>query len=122
MFGTEVVIPAKVGLPSYRVESYLDLLKEKRNQAAIRLAAQKNLVTKYYNSRVRPRSFLPGDLLLRKFFQNTQEPGIGAFGPNWEGPYKVVRIIRPGVYELENLGGRALGHPWNVEHLKKYYQ
>ena len=65
MFRTEAIIPVEVGLPSYRVENYseqeddiallenLDFLKEKRDQASIRLAVQKNLVTKYYNSRVR---------------------------------------------------------------------
>ena len=64
VFGTEVVILAEVGVPSYKVENYtdqeidvallenLELLKDKCNQAAIRLAAQKNLVAKYYNSRV----------------------------------------------------------------------
>ena len=64
VFGTEVVILAEVGLPSYKVENYtdqeidvallenLELLKDKCNQAEIRLAAQKNLVAKYYNSRV----------------------------------------------------------------------
>ena len=134
VFGTEVVIPVEVGLPSYRVENYveqendvallenLDFLDEKRDQAAIRLVAQKHLVAKYYNSRVRSRSFLLRYLVLRKVFQNTQEPGVGTFGTNWEGPYKVVRMVKSGVYELEDLGGRPLGHPWNAEHLKKYYQ
>ena len=134
VFETKAVIPAEVGLPSYKVENYaeqennvallenLDFLEEKRNQAAIRSAAQKHLVAKYYNSRVRPRSFLSGDLVLRRVFQNTQEPDVGAFGLNWEGPYKMVRVVRSGVYELKDLGGRPLGHPWNVEHLKKYYQ
>ena len=68
----------------------LDFLKEKHDQVAIRVAAQKNLAAKYYNSKVQTRSFLLGDLVLKKVFQNTQEPGIGKFGPNWEGPYKVV--------------------------------
>ena len=66
VFKTKVVIPAEVGLPSYRIENYaeqennvallenLDFLEEKRNKGAIQLAAQKHLVTKYYNSRVRP--------------------------------------------------------------------
>ena len=123
MFGTEDIIPDEVRLPSYRVENYseqgnvvallenLDFLEEKLDQASIRRAAQKNLVTKYYNSRVRPRSFLPGDLVLRKVFQTTQEHGVGAFGLNWEGPYKVIWIVRPGVYELEDLGGKVLSHP-----------
>ena len=134
VFRTEVVIPAEVGLPNYRVENYadqgnnvallenLDFLEEKRDQAAIRSVGQKHLVARYYNARVRPRSFLLGDLVLRRVFQNAQEPDVGAFGPNWEGPYKVIRVVRSGVYELENLGGRPLGHPWNAEHQKKYYQ
>ena len=78
VFGTKAVIPTEVGLLSYRVENYadqendvallekLDFLEEKCDQAAIQLAAQQNLVAKYYNSKVRPRSFPPGDLVLRK--------------------------------------------------------
>ena len=81
VFVTEAVIPTKVGLPSYRVENYaeqendvalqekLDFIDERHDQAAIRLATQKHLVTKYYNSRVRPQLFLPRDLVLRKVFQ-----------------------------------------------------
>ena len=134
VFGTEAIIPAEVELPGYRIENYtekennvallenLDFLEEKRDQAAIRSAAQKHLVAKYYNAKVRQRSFAPGDLALRKVFQNTQELGVGSFGPNWEGPYKVTRVVRSSVYELEDLGGRPLSHPWNAEHLKKYYQ
>ena len=102
VFGTKAIITTKVGLPSYRVENYskqendiallenLDFLKEKRDQASICLETQKNLVAKYYNSRVQPSSILPGDLVLRKVFQNTQEPSVRAFGPNWEGPCKVI--------------------------------
>ena len=82
-FGAEAVIPAEVRLLSYRVENYaeqendvtllenLDLIEEKRDQAAIRSTTQKHLVAKHYNTRVRPRSFLLGDFVLRRVFQNT---------------------------------------------------
>ena len=59
---------------------------------------------------------------LEKSLSKYPEPGFGQFGPNWEGPYKVIRVVRSGVYELEDLNGRPFGHPWNAEHLKKYYQ
>ena len=64
MFETEAIIPGEVGLLSYRVENYseqendiallwnLDFLEEKHDQASIRLALHKHLVTKYYNSRI----------------------------------------------------------------------
>ena len=83
VFGTEAVILAEVGLPSYRVENFieqengvtllenLDFLEEKCDQTLIRSATQKQMVAKYYNARVRPRSFLPGHLVLRRVFQNT---------------------------------------------------
>ena len=133
VFGTEAVILAEVKLLSYRVENFieqdngvallenLDFLEEKRDHSLIQSATQKQLVAKYYNVKVRPRSFLPGDLVLRRVFRNTQEHEIGSFGPNWEGPYKVVRVVRTCVYELEDLGGKPLSHLWNAEHLRKYF-
>ena len=116
VFETEAVISTEVRLPSYRVKNYteqennvallenLDFLEEKRDHAMIWSAAQKQVVAKYYNARVRPRSFLPNDLVLGRVFPNTQEPDIGSFGPNWKGPYKIAKVVRIGIYELEDLG------------------
>ena len=52
----------------------------------------------------------------------TKDPTQGKLGPTWEGLYKVVKFYWRGTYHLEKLNGTALPHPWNVEHLKKYYQ
>ncbi|GFS40353.1 hypothetical protein Acr_00g0068050 [Actinidia rufa] len=134
VFGTESVIPVEIGMPSFRVSTFdketneaelrlnLDLLEERRESAELRQTAYKCQVAKYYNQRVRHRSFLPGDLVLRKVTLSTKEPNAGKLGPTWEGPYKVIKVSRPGTYWLEDLDGKALSHPWNAEHLKKYYQ
>ncbi|GFY85496.1 molybdenum cofactor sulfurase family protein [Actinidia rufa] len=100
----------------------LDLLDKKRERAEVCQAAYKHQVTKYYNQRVKHRSFLPGDLVLRKVTLSTKEPNAGKLGPTWEGPYKVVKVSRPVTYWLEDMSGKTLPHPWNLEHLKKYYQ
>ena len=63
-----------------------------------------------------------GDMVLRNILQATKDPAQGELVPNWEGPYKVVRFSREGSYHLEDLNGNPLPRPWNVEHLKKYYQ
>nr|GEW29450.1 reverse transcriptase domain-containing protein [Tanacetum cinerariifolium] len=47
------------------LEINLDLLEEKREQAAIREAKSKAKMEKYYNSKVRSASFKPGDLVYR---------------------------------------------------------
>ena len=46
----------------------LDSAQEKRDQAMIRLDIYQQRVAKYYNSKVRHRSFKVGDLVLRKVF------------------------------------------------------
>ncbi|XP_075641959.1 uncharacterized protein LOC142613482 [Castanea sativa] len=68
-FGAEALIPAEVGLTSYRVESYdenknvealrleLDLVDEVRANAEQRLARYQDMMAKHYNSKVRHRDF-----------------------------------------------------------------
>lgn len=42
--------------------------------------------------------------------------------PNWEGSYKISKVIRSRAYNLENLDGTQILRSWNFENLKKYYQ
>ena len=133
-YGTEAVILAEVGLMSYRVESYdkdmnkegmhlqLDLLDEVRATTEQRLARYQDLMAKHYNNKVRHRNFQVGDLVLRKVMGAARDPSQGKLGPNWEGPYRIVSWQRKGTYHLETMDGQKLQHPWNTEHLQKYYQ
>ncbi|GJT50911.1 DNA-directed DNA polymerase [Tanacetum coccineum] len=74
-YGTEAVIAAEISMPTLRtaevdptqnnkaLEINLDMLEERREQAAIREANSKAKMEKYYNSKVRSTSFKPGDLV-----------------------------------------------------------
>ena len=85
-YGIDVVIPAEIGLTSYRVDSYnketkeeelrlqLDLVDEVRTAAEQRLAQYQNLMAKHYNSNVRHRDFQVGDLVLRKVMGAARDP------------------------------------------------
>ena len=77
--------------------------------------------TKYYNSNVRNRRFNEGELVLRKVFQNTAERNAGKLGTNWEGPYKIIKVVRASFYEIANMQGVKIPRTWNAMHLKKYY-
>ena len=100
------MIPAEVGLTSYRVAHYnneenekqlhlnLDLLDEVRMDAEQRVGRYKNLMTKHYEALVKPRQFNIGDLVLKKVSLATKDPAYGKLGPNWEGPYKVINFKR----------------------------
>ena len=110
-FGTKAVDPVEVGLKSPRIELAnieheevlrlnLDLLEEKREQVLKRMEDYHRKTARYYDQRVKPRSYKPGDLVLKKLLPARKDPAHGKLGPNWEGPYIVSRIIRPGNYEL----------------------
>ena len=79
-------------------------------------------MAKQYDAMVKPRRFNIRDLVLKRVFWATKNPAHGKLGPNWEGPYRVINCKRQGSYYLETLDGRKLEHPWNVEHLRRYYQ
>nr|GEZ13778.1 hypothetical protein [Tanacetum cinerariifolium] len=76
-YGTEAVIPTKIGMPTYRtaavdvvsndeeVRLNLDLLEERRERAAICKAKAKSKMMKYYNARVCGVTFRPCDFVYR---------------------------------------------------------
>ena len=66
-------------------------------------------------------TFKPGDLVLRKVVGNKKKASDGKLGPNWEGPYRVVKTVGTGTYQLENLDGIAVPRPWNATNLRMYY-
>ena len=74
------------------------------------------------NSNVRHSDFQVGDLVLWKVMGAAKDLSQGKLGPNWEGPYKITSWKRKDTFHLETLDGRKLHHPWNMEHLWKYYQ
>ena len=97
-FGTKAVAPVEVGQKSPRVEFAntkhnkeilrlnLDLIEEKREQALKGVEDYHRKTAIHYDRRVRPRSFKPGDLVLKKLLPARKDPTHGNLGPNWEGP------------------------------------
>ncbi|GJZ15698.1 hypothetical protein Tco_0551375 [Tanacetum coccineum] len=131
-YGTEAVIPAEIGMPTLRtaevdvvrndeaLEVNLDLLEERREQAAIREAKSKRKMEKYYNAKVCSTSFKPGDLVYRNNDVSHVEQG-GKLGPKWEGPYEVTEALGKGAYKLRGRDGKQLPRTWNIRNLKKCY-
>ena len=133
-FGTEVIAPVEIGLKSPRIELAsvehnkealrlnLDLLDEKRDQVLKRTEDYQRKTARYYDQKVKPRSYKSSDLVLKKLLPVRKNPAHGKLGPNWEGPYIISRVIKPSNYELQTEEGKILPHAWNAEHLKRFYQ
>ena len=65
---------------------------------------------RYYNSRVKSKAFRAGDLVLQRATVS-QPQNQEKLAPNWEGPYEVREVVRPGIYYLKELGGADLLQP-----------
>ncbi|GKE83351.1 hypothetical protein Tco_1553351 [Tanacetum coccineum] len=56
----------------------------------------------YYNKRVRPTGFRPGEFVYRRNEARRME-NEGKLGPNWEGPYRVTEALENGSYKLQTM-------------------
>ncbi|GJV79017.1 hypothetical protein Tco_1514887 [Tanacetum coccineum] len=131
-YGTEAVIPAKIGMPTFRtteidmvqndesLEINLDLLEERREQVAICEARSKAKMEKYYNSKVRNTSFRPGDLVYQNN-DSSHAKDSGKLSLKWEGPYEVTEALGNGAYKFRDRNGKHLLRTWNVCNLKKLH-
>ncbi|GJV00684.1 reverse transcriptase domain-containing protein [Tanacetum coccineum] len=128
-YGTKAVILAEIGMPTLRtakvdltrndeaLEINLDLIEEKREQAAIQEAKNKAKMEKYYKSKVRGTSFKPGDMVYHNNDASHATDG-GKLGPKWEGPYEVTEALGKGAYKLKDRKGNELPRTWNICNLK----
>ncbi|XP_070032571.1 uncharacterized protein [Nicotiana tomentosiformis] len=97
VYGTEAAILAKVAIPSLKViqETKLDnaegiwvrheqlmLTDEKRMDAVCHGQLYQNRMASAFNKRVKPRLFIPGQLVLKKIFPH-QEEAKGMFAQKW---------------------------------------
>ncbi|GJR52631.1 reverse transcriptase domain-containing protein [Tanacetum coccineum] len=126
-YGSEAVIPAEIGIPTYRTlmirEGYneeemrlnLDLLQEKREADAVREAKYKTKIKQYYNKKVRPASFRPGEFMFRR----NNVSGVEDQGKL--GPYRVVEAYENGSYKLQTLEDKEVSRTWHAINLSKCY-
>ncbi|KAL0649284.1 hypothetical protein Bca4012_091975 [Brassica carinata] len=99
----------------------LDELEERRDQALLRIQNYQHQIESYYNRKVKARPLELGDQVMRKVFENTKELNAGKLGARWEGPYKIVKVVKPGVYRLQTSSGEDVPRAWNSMHLRRYY-
>ncbi|CAN1224940.1 Transposon Tf2-9 polyprotein [Linum perenne] len=130
VYGTEAVLPVEVNLPSLRIQHFnhdhndtglhhnLDLIEERREDAAIRLVAEKEQLARRYNAHLRPHQLEEGGWVVRKVFRPI--PQQGKLNANWEGPYKVRDVVGPSTFKLERPNGEPIHKTWNSMHLRKY--
>ena len=132
-YGAEVVIPIETDFPTLKTSSFcpssndglleksLDHIEERREKAIVQLAYYQHKLKQGYDTKVKLRPLVPGDLVLREVLHNAKNLAWGKLEPNWEGPYRITSVAGIGAYFLEDLDERVIPRPWNVNNLKRYY-
>nr|GEX54971.1 reverse transcriptase domain-containing protein [Tanacetum cinerariifolium] len=131
-YDSEAVIPAEIGMPTYRTlmirEKYnkeemrlnLDLLQERRETSVVREARYKTKMEQYYNKKVHPAGFRPGEFVFQRNEASRTEDQ-GKLRPKWEGPYRVVEAYENGSYKLQTLEDKEVPHTRHAINLRKCY-
>ena len=85
-YGAEVVIPLETGFPMLRTSSFnpssnnellensLGFIEERRENAIVQLAYYQHKLKQGYDTNVKLRSLVPGDLVLRKLLGTVKNP------------------------------------------------
>ena len=88
-YGAEAIIPLEIGFPTSRTSSFnpsdndeqikknLDLIEEKKENAMVQLAYYQQRLKQGYDSNVKLRPLIPGDLVLRKVVGTANNPALG---------------------------------------------
>jgi hypothetical protein len=131
------VLPIEVNLDAYRLAKqndlsaivYHDLMMDNidevidvRTKALKEIEKDKAQVAKAYNKKVKSKSFQVGELVWKTILAiGSKSNQFDKWSPNWDGPYKVIKVIFGNSYLLETLQGECLNRAFNGRYLKKYF-
>lgn len=130
VYGSEAMLPLEVQEVTARVSAFdpdgndelrkreLDLVDGRRQQAFVKMQNYRAQVAKRYNQGVYARNFQVGDLVLKRVEVSRH---VGKLDPNWEGPFRVIKVAKNNAYRIADGKGKELPRPWNAINLRKFY-
>jgi len=96
-------------------------LDEERLKALEVLMRQKEWITKFYNKKVKSKTFDINDLVWKVILpMDKKDTTLGKWAPGWEGPWKIPRVFSNNAYEIEELNDDNRIMRINGKYLKKY--
>ena len=136
VYGHEAVLPWELKLDSRRVtfqnqlmaDEYSALMKDEledlaghRLKALINVEANKARVSRWYDKKVKAKTFEQGELVWKLILPiGTKSSKFGKWSPMWEGPFRVNICVPGNAYILETLEGEEYSRALNEKYLKYY--
>jgi hypothetical protein len=93
-------------------------LDEAHTVALMHSARYQQALRRYQARKIQHRDFDKGDLVLRLHQDNR---GRHKLSPPWEGPYVIVKVLKPDTYKLANEDDEELTNAWNIQQLRCFY-
>jgi hypothetical protein len=130
VYGTEAILPTDLEYGSPRVQGYdegtnqraredsQDQLNKARTVALMHSAWYQRALRRYQARKIRRQDFNEGELVLRLRQDNR---GRHKLSPPWEGPYIVVKVLKPDTYKLANEDDEELNNAWNIQQVRCFY-
>ncbi|KAK9705916.1 hypothetical protein RND81_07G091700 [Saponaria officinalis] len=137
VYGHEAILPVKISVRTIRVDRQRHMTSEvyqeamsimnldveaKRAQALSSLIKQKRLTVESYNRRVRKKSFKVNDLVWKvRLPMGHRDHFYGKWTPQWEGPFRVVKVYSGNSYGLQDMNGNTTTTNINGKFIKAYH-
>ena len=131
-FGTKAVSPVEIGLKSPRVELAavehndkglrlnLDFLDEKCEQVLKRTEDYQRKTARYYNQKVKPISYMPGDLVLKNLLPARKNPAHGNWAPTGKAPISYLESSDQAIMSSKQRRGKFYSMPGMQNILKVF--
>jgi hypothetical protein len=100
----------------------LDKALDERIKALGEIKRDKLRLVRAYNKIVKEKSFQVGDIIWKTIlpigFKNNK---FRKWSPNWEGLYRIEKVIAMNSYMVQRMQGISLLRALNGKYLKRYY-
>ena len=100
----------------------IDEVTDNRMGALKEIDKDKARVARAYNKKVKKKAFQVDDLVWKTILPlGAKDNKFEKWSLNWEGPYKIMKVVTGNLYMMESLQGTHLPRALNGKYLKKYY-
>jgi hypothetical protein len=129
LYGKEAKLP--IDEMENRNENYKEGIL-KRTYELIDLTEERNLTVdlikkvqgkqkERFDRNIKEKKFKIGEKVLLKDSAKDKQ-WSGKLLPKWKGPFYIHDVIGKGAYKLKTLEGKVLKNPYNIKHLKEYFE
>jgi hypothetical protein len=99
-----------------------DEVSDERMRVVGEIERDKLRVARAYNKKVKEKLFQVGDFIWKTILPiGSKSNKFGKWLPNWEGPYRIEKVILGNSYIVHSVQGTSLPRALNGKYLKKYY-